>query len=320
MPDTESTRSLNLIGALQSTLTLILAGGQGQRLKPLTGGRAKPAVPFGGAYRIIDFTLSNCIHSGLRRIYVLTQYEARSLDEHIRFGWNFLPRRLGQFISVSPPHHQSAGKWYAGTADAIYQNLATIESEAPEHVLILSGDHIYKMDYGSMLQEHIEAGAELTIGAVRITADESSQFGILETDSSGRVQGFQEKPDSGPEIPGDPGHCLGSMGIYIFRREELMRRLREDADMGDASTHDFGHDLIPRMITESHVQAHHFVGLDGSMDPYWRDVGTVEAYVRANLGLCDVEPKFNLYETNWPTYTLWHNNPPAKNHPGRRGP
>jgi len=297
---------------LRSTLTLVLAGGMGSRLQPLTSYRAKPAVPFGGAYRIIDFTLSNCIHSGLRRIYVLTQYQARSLEEHIRFGWNFLPRRLEQFITVRPPHHLETGKWYEGTADAIYRNIDTLESERPDHVLILSGDHIYKMDYGRMLLEHIQHGAALTIGAVRVPADDSHRFGILETDRLGVVASFAEKPEVGCEMPDHPGSCLASMGIYIFQTRELIDRLRIDAEMGSESTHDFGKDIIPRMIGEAPVFAHSFVDSSRVGAPYWRDVGTLDAYYEATLDLCAVEPEFNLYDRNWPTYTLWHNDPPAK--------
>lgn len=302
----------DLTRELKDTLTLVLAGGVGNRLKPLTSARAKPAVPFGGAYRIIDFTLSNCIHSGLRRLFVLTQYQARSLEEHIRFGWNFLPRRLEQFISVRPPHHQGMEKWYAGTADAIYQNLDTLEKERPRHVIILSGDHIYKMDYGSMLREHIDHDAALTIGAVRVPKEDAGRFGIFECDEKGSVKSFLEKPEDGPEIPGQPGYCLGSMGIYVFNAETLIRRLREDAELGDASSHDFGKDVIPRMIGEEPVYAHHFVERGGGDEAYWRDVGTIEAYYEANLDLCSVEPKLNLYDRSWPIYTLWHNEPPAK--------
>jgi glucose-1-phosphate adenylyltransferase len=312
MPDATDDTFAPLTTELKDTLTLILAGGQGSRLKPLTEGRAKPAVPFGGTYRIIDFTLSNCIHSGLRRIYVLTQYRARSLDEHIRFGWNFLPRRLEQFISVRPPHHQGQGKWYEGTADAIFHNRDTLRQERPRHVVILSGDHIYKMDYGRMLREHIDNGAALTIGAVRIPVADCRHFGIFETEVDGRVVSFEEKPEHGKEVPGDPGHCLASMGIYIFETEDLVRRLEEDAALGNESSHDFGKDVIPRMIGESPVFAHHFRSVDGAETPYWRDVGTLDAYYDANLDLCSVEPQCNLYDTSWPIFTLWHNNPPAK--------
>jgi glucose-1-phosphate adenylyltransferase len=269
-------------------------------------------VPFGGAYRIIDFTLSNCIHSGLRRAYVLTQYQARSLEEHLRFGWNFLPRRLEQFISPRPPHHGGTEKWYRGTADAIYQNLDTLVDDKPKHVLILSGDHIYKMDYGSMLAEHLANQAQVTIGAVRIRQEEAVRFGILEIDASGRVVGFEEKPKRGKEIPGQSGWCLGSMGIYIFEAQELERRLRADSELGEQSSHDFGKDVIPRMIRETRVFAHHFADRDGGETPYWRDVGTLDSYYEANMDLCSVQPKLNLYDLSWPIYTLWHNDPPAK--------
>jgi len=304
---------MQLTTELKETLTFILAGGQGERLMPLTAKRAKPAVPFGGAYRIIDFTLSNCIHSGLRRIHVLTQYQARSLEEHIRFGWNFLPRRLSQFISVRPPHHLKTGLWYQGTADAIYQNLDTLEDERPSHVLILSGDHIYKMDYGRMLEQHLERKAAVTIGVVRVPQADARRFGILEIDADERVQSFDEKPKVGKEIPGQPGYCLGSMGIYIFETDELVRRLKADAELGNASSHDFGKDIIPKMIHEASVFTHRFTDVQyPELEPYWRDVGTLEAYFDANMDLCSVQPQFNLYDLDWPIYTLWHNDPPAK--------
>ena len=297
---------------LKDTLVLILAGGQGERLMPLTAHRAKPAVPFGGAYRIIDFTLSNCIHSGLRRIMLLTQYHARSLEEHIRFGWNFLPRRLEQFIGVLPPHHLSTDeKWYQGTADAIFQNLGLLDDEMPKHVLILSGDHIYKMDYAWMLRDHLIKRAKCTIGAVRIPVGEASRFGIIEHDARGRVTGFAEKPKSGAkEIPGDPGYCLGSMGIYIFETEELKRRLLVNAQAGGGR--DFGKNILPAMVDEVPVYAHNFRHKAGDVNPYWRDVGTIDSLYEANMDLCNVTPQFNLYDFDWPIYTLWHNDPPAK--------
>ncbi|MGE0141902.1 MAG: glucose-1-phosphate adenylyltransferase [Planctomycetota bacterium] len=307
--------------ALRNTLTFILAGGRGERLHPLTLMRAKPAVPFAGSYRIIDFTLSNCIHSGLRRVFILTQYRARSLEEHIRFGWNFLPRRLEQFIVTRPPQHGDTNAWYRGTADAIFHNLDAIRAERPEHVLILSGDHIYKMDYGRMLRDHLDKDAALTIGAVRVPVAESRRFGVLEVDAEDHVKSFVEKPLRGPEIPGQPGYCLGSMGIYIFRTEELVRRLEEDHVLGEESTHDFGKDVIPRMIDGGRVIAHHFVDMDGNRDPYWRDVGTIESYFDAHLDLCSPQPALNLYEDQWPVYTQWHNDPPAKtlfDEPNRR--
>ncbi|GAB4138176.1 MAG: glucose-1-phosphate adenylyltransferase [Planctomycetota bacterium] len=298
---------------LKNTLVFILAGGEGSRLKPLTDVRAKPAVPFGGCYRIIDFTLSNCIHSGLRRIHLLTQYQARSLEEHIRFGWNFLPRRLEQFITCRPPHHGTVGKWYRGTADAIYHNLDAIGDWQPTHTFILSGDHIYHMDYRDMLAEHVAHGAALTIGAVRIPASEASRFGILEVDASGRVTAFHEKPkNSPPEIPDDPGRCYASMGIYVFDTSELVRRLHEDHAMPPEQSGDFGAHVIPRMLADTPVYAHAFRGLPGDKTAYWRDVGTIEAYFDANMDLCNVAPELNLYRRDWPTYTLWHNDPPAK--------
>jgi glucose-1-phosphate adenylyltransferase len=298
---------------LKSTLTFILAGGEGSRLKPLTQLRAKPAVPFGGCYRIIDFTLSNCIHSGLRRINLLTQYQARSLEEHIRFGWNFLPRRLEQWITCTPPHHVSVGKWYRGTADAIFHNLHTIGDWEPANIAVLSGDHIYQMDYRDMFREHAEHGAALTIGAVRIKVEEASRFGILQVAADGRVTGFVEKPKhDAPQIPGQPGYCLASMGIYVFETNEVVRRLREDNEMPEGQGGDFGQHVIPRMIGSVPVYAHYFRGRDGSPDPYWRDVGTIEAYFDANMDLCSVKPQLNLYDEDWPTYTLWHNDPPAK--------
>lgn len=308
---------MNRAQQLKSTLTFVLAGGRGQRLSPLTVGRAKPAVPFGGAYRIIDFTLSNTIHSGLRRTFVLTQYQAYSLEEHLRYAWNFLPRRLSQFIVPRPPQHGGSGAWYRGTADAISQNLVLLEENECDHVLILSGDHIYKMDYGDMLEQHVESGSACTIAAVEIDAAEAPRFGILEVDSSSTVTGFQEKPPTGTEIPGKPGRCLGSMGIYIFEKRELMRRLAEDAAKTSGTNHDFGQDILPLMVEEgSKVIAHSFQDVDRAHRadgaPYWRDVGTLDAYYEANLDLCNVVPQFDLYDKHWPIYTLWHNDPPAK--------
>jgi len=298
---------------LKNTVVFLLAGGEGSRLKPLTQNRAKPAVPFGGCYRIIDFALSNCIHSGLRRINLLTQYQARSLEEHIRFGWNFLPRRLEQWITCTPPHHVTVGKWYRGTADAIFHNLDTIDDWKPPNVLVLSGDHIYQMDYRDMLREHVEHTAALTIGAVRIPIAQANRFGILQIAADGRVTGFVEKPKTNaPEIPGDPGFCLASMGIYVFETQELVRRLKADNAMPEGQGGDFGHHVIPRMIAEVPVYAHFFRGIEGETSPYWRHVGTIEALFDANMDLCSVKPQLNLYNNAWPTYTLWHNDPPAK--------
>ena len=298
---------------IPNTLTFVLAGGVGNRLKPLTSARAKPAVPFGGAYRIIDFTLSNCIHSGIRRIHLLTQYQARSLEEHIKFGWNFLPRRLEQFITCRPPHHGTVGKWYRGTADAIYHNIDAIHEWQPKNVFVLSGDHIYHMDYRPMLARHCSEEAAITIGAVRIPKEEAFRFGILQCDEEGNVTAFQEKPKTGAaEIPGDPGYCLASMGIYIFETKELIQRLEEDHAMPDEVSGDFGSHVIPRMLKEAKVQAFPFRGLNDEIDPYWRDVGTIGAYFEAQMDLCSVTPLLNLYRRDWPIYTLWHNDPPAK--------
>ncbi|MEL6906601.1 MAG: sugar phosphate nucleotidyltransferase, partial [Planctomycetota bacterium] len=256
--------------------------------------------------------------SGLRRVFVLTQYQAYSLEEHLRYAWNFLPRRLSQFIVARPPQHGGTGAWYRGTADAIAQNLVLLEENECEHVLILSGDHIYKMDYGEMLMDHVRSGALCTIGAVEIDADEAPRFGILEVDKNSTVTGFQEKPQRGTEIPGKPGRCLGSMGIYIFERKELIRRLREDAEKTEGTSHDFGKDILPAMVEGGEkVIAHSFQDVDqgrndAGVGPYWRDVGTIDSYFDANLDFCSVTPSFNLYDKDWPIYTLWHNDPPAK--------
>ena len=296
---------------LHRTLTMVLAGGQGNRLQPLTSERAKPAVPFAGLFRILDFTLTNCIHSGLRRVYVLTQYRSRSLDEHLRFGWAFLPRRLGQFISGRPPQFAGTASWYRGTADAIWQNIEALDEERPDRVLILSGDHIYRMDYGRMLRQHIESGAALTIAAIPVPVEEGSRFGVFEADERGLAVSFQEKPEHPREIPGRPGWCLASMGIYLFDADELRRRLREDAENPESS-HDFGKDIIPRMIAESSVHVHHFTSVADSPNPYWRDIGTLDSYYEANMDLCSALPQFNLYDHRWSIYTRQFAEPPAK--------
>lgn len=296
---------------LQHTLTLILAGGQGERLMPLTAERAKPAVTFGGMYRIIDFTLSNCINSGLRHIYVLTQYRSRSLEDHLRLGWNFLPRRLAQFIAPLPPQRATRETWYGGTADAVQQNLETIEAEGKPRVLILSGDHVYKMDYGRMLQDHEQHGAAITVGAVPVPLAESRRFGVIETTDDGRVAAFHEKPPTAKPLPDRPTHVLGSMGIYLFETAVLRDLLVEDAARTDSS-HDFGKDVIPRAIARHHVRAHRFVDENQKDEPYWRDIGTIDSFYDANLDLVEVTPQFNLYDHHWPIFTLQHNEPPAK--------
>jgi glucose-1-phosphate adenylyltransferase len=297
--------------ALRETLTLILAGGQGERLMPLTAERAKPAVSFGGIYRIIDFTLSNCINSGMRHIYVLTQYRSRSLEDHLRLGWNFLPRRLAQFIAPLPPQRATRETWYGGTADAVQQNLETIEAEGKKRVLILSGDHIYKMDYGRMLEEHLERGADVTIGAVPVRVEEARRFGVFETAPDGSVVGFAEKVANPKEMPDRPGWALGSMGIYLFEFDVLKELLVEDAKRADSS-HDFGKDVIPRAIERRKILVHRFVDQNQKAEPYWRDIGTIDSFFEANLDLISVEPQFNLYDHHWPIFTMQHNEPPAK--------
>jgi glucose-1-phosphate adenylyltransferase len=296
---------------LQQTLTLILAGGQGERLMPLTAERAKPAVSFGGMYRIVDFTLSNCINSGLRHVYVLTQYRSRSLEDHLRLGWNFLPRRLAQFIAPLPPQHATQGAWYTGTADAVFQNLEPIEAEGKQRVLILSGDHVYKMDYGRMLQDHVVHGADVTIGAVPVPAAEARRFGVFETDADGRVKSFAEKPQQPKEIADRRGWSLASMGIYLFETAALRRLLLQDAAQGDSS-HDFGRDVVPRALANSKVFVHRFVDPNAKAEPYWRDIGTIDSFYEANLDLVSVTPQFNLYDHAWPIFTMQHNEPPAK--------
>ena len=295
-----------------SVLTMILAGGKGTRLEPLTRDRAKPAVPFGGLYRIIDFTLSNCLNSGLRRVLILTQFKSRSLDRHIRQGWSFLMHDLGEGVEVLPPQQRIDEHWYKGTADAIYQNIYSIEKESPQHLLILAGDHIYKMDYSDMIAAHKEGEADLTVGCIPVPLAECDQFGIVQTDATGRVLGFQEKPSHTAPMPGDAAHALGSMGIYVFDTDTLFERLCIDAaDAG--SSHDFGKDIIPAMVRDGHrVQSFRFRDRNGKDMPYWRDVGTLDAYYRANLDLVAVDPVLNLYDDTWPIRTLHPQSPPAK--------
>jgi glucose-1-phosphate adenylyltransferase len=298
---------------MKEVLAVVLAGGKGSRLGPLTRDRAKPAVPFGGVYRIVDFTLSNCLNSGLRRILVLTQYKAMSLDRHITLGWrNYLCRELGEFIDVVPPQQRIDEKWYQGTADAVYQNIYTLEKERPEYVVILAGDHIYKMDYGKLVAFHQEQRAEVTISALRVRAREAArQFGIMEIDEEGRVVGFEEKPAEPKTIPGDGEYCLASMGIYMFNAAFLFEQLCRDATLPDSS-HDFGRNLIPSIIRSRRVYAFPFLDENRKRDAYWRDVGTIDSYYQANLELTEVEPQLNLYDDHWPVRTYQPNLPPSK--------
>lgn len=289
---------------------MVLAGGRGERLYPLTRDRAKPAVPFGAIYRIIDFTLSNCINSDIRRVYVLTQYKSISLHRHIQFGWNILSAPLGEFIEVIPAQQRLDEHWYQGTADAIFQNIYTLQQERPDLVLVLSGDHIYKMDYRKMIAFHMEKGADLTIAAIRMDRRLSRSFGVMEVDRDHRIVGFQEKPDEPKTLPDDPEAILASMGIYVFTTEVLVRRLIEDAR--SESSHDFGKDVVPAMIGRDRVFAFDFKQGDQGGSGYWRDVGTIEAYYEANLDLLSVVPELNLYDPAWPIFTYQFPHPPAK--------
>ena len=305
----------------RNTLALILAGGRGSRLKHLTRWRSKPAVPFGGKFRIIDFPLSNCINSGIRRIGVLTQYKAHSLILHIQRGWGFLRGEFNEFVELLPAQQRIESNWYAGTADAIYQNLDIIRNHDPEYVLILAGDHVYKMDYGAMVAHHVETGADLTVGCIEVTCERARDFGVMQVNEAGQVLDFVEKPAEPQCIPGRPDVALASMGIYVFNRGFLFEQLIRDADLPNSS-HDFGKDIIPNAIKKYRVQAYPFRDPDSGIQAYWRDVGTVDAFWEANLELIGVTPPFNLYDDNWPIWTYQEQLPPAKfvfDDPDRRG-
>jgi len=297
---------------MKSVLAMVLAGGKGERLLPLTRDRAKPAVPFGGVCRIIDFTLNNCINSDMRRVLVLTQYKSLSLDRHLREGWSLLSHWLNEYIDQLPPQQRlGEDQWYQGTADAIFQNIYSIEQEDPDYVLILAGDHIYKMNYAYMVNFHRRKRADLTIAAVPVGKGEAQSFGIMDVDTDNRVIGFQEKPVNPQTIPGDPSHSLASMGIYVFSTDVLLEQLYADAE-DPSSSHDFGRDLIPQLIHNHRVYAYHFVDENKKEALYWRDVGTLDAYWRANMDLVAVDPLFNLYDEKWPIRTLQPQYPPAK--------
>ncbi|MGH9451031.1 MAG: glucose-1-phosphate adenylyltransferase [Terriglobia bacterium] len=296
---------------MNDTIVCLLAGGAGERLYPLTRDRAKPAVPFGGAYRIVDISLSNCVNSGLRRIFVVTQYKALSLNRHLREGWSILAHELGEFVQVLPPMKRVGESWYQGTADAIYQNLYSIGSEPSKYVLILSGDHVYKMDYQLMIKQHVESGADVTVGTIEFDHSEASRFGVVELNAEGRIVGWQEKPEHPKPSPHNPAKCHVSMGIYCFSRDLLMDATTADAD--DAtSRHDFGHDVIPRLIQSHRVYSYDFVDENRKEAQYWRDIGTIEAYYEANMDLVSVAPVFNLYDKHWPLRTYQRQYPPVK--------
>ncbi|MCM8824973.1 MAG: glucose-1-phosphate adenylyltransferase [Candidatus Omnitrophica bacterium] len=292
-------------------LTLVLAGGKGERLYPLTRDRAKPSVPFGGIYRIIDFTLSNAINSGLRKIYVLIQYKSFSLQRHIREGWNIFSRELGEFIDVIPAQMRIGTSWYLGTADSVFQNIYFLNQEKPDMVLILSGDHVYKMDYRRMIEFHKQKNADLTISVFEVPLQEARRFGVLEVDENQQIISFTEKPENPKPAPNNSDVSLISMGIYVFKTETLVRRIIEDAKKPD-STHDFGKDVIPSMIGRDKVFAFPFIDENKKETKYWKDIGTIDAYYEANMDLVNVEPVFNLYDRQWPIRTFQEQLPPAK--------
>ena len=306
---------------LREVVAVLLAGGAGERLYPLTRDRAKPAVSFGGPYRIIDFTLSNCINSGLRKIFIATQYKSQSLNRHIRMGWGSMNTDLGEFVEILPPQKRVGENWYLGTADAVYQNLYSLERERPRWFIILAGDHIYKMDYGKMLDVHIARGAQLTVAAIEIPLSESHHFGVPEVDDDSRITGFSEKPEVATPTPWNREFCLGSMGVYIFDTDLLVRELVRDAD--ESTSHDFGKDIIPKLVQGgARVYAHLFWDENKKESKYWRDVGTLDTYYEASMDLVQVDPVFNLYDPDWPTRTFQPQLPPAKfvsAEDGRRG-
>ncbi len=293
-------------------IVLILAGGKGERLYPLTKDRAKPAVPFGGMYRIIDFTLSNCVNSGMKKIYVLSQYKSLSLNRHIQDGWlPFFSSPLGEFIYNIPAQQRVGESWYEGTADAVFQNIYTLQQDMTKYTLILSGDHIYQMDYREMIRFHVEKGADLTVGGAPMPVKTAHQFGVIKAGKNMEIEQFQEKPKKNPfTLPGDSSMVLVSMGIYVFNTRILMKYLVEDAKLR-SSSHDFGKDIIPRMTKTTRVFVYPFQGIKGD-NPYWRDIGTLDAYYEANMDLVAVSPKCNLYDPKWPIHTVYSPYPPSK--------
>jgi glucose-1-phosphate adenylyltransferase len=298
---------------MENVLAILLAGGAGERLYPLTKDIAKPAVPFGGAYRIIDFTLSNCINSDVRRILILTQYKSLELVRHIRDGWNILSPEMGEYVEVLPPMKRVHSDWYQGTADAVFQNFQSIEAESPEVTLVLSADHIYKMNYREMIDWHRQHGADITLATIQVAPEEAVRFGVMEIDADYRVTGFEEKPQHGHPVPSqfDPKMVSASMGIYMFNTDVLLRLLHEDAQDPNSS-HDFGKDVIPRNLGKVRVIAYDFRDINAKQSRYWRDVGTLDAYYEANMDLVSVTPEFNLYDRRWPIRTKATQQPPAK--------
>jgi glucose-1-phosphate adenylyltransferase len=292
-------------------LVIVLAGGAGERLAPLTRERAKPAVYFGGPYRIIDFVLSNCINSGLRHVFIATQYKSLSLNRHIRQGWTVVSEELGEFIEILPPQKRVGEHWYQGTADAVYQNLYSIIRENPRYVVVLAGDHVYKMDYQKMLRFHQDMAAEVTLAAIEVPIEDGRRFGIVAVDEREKVTGFLEKPENPPSMPGQPGLALASMGIYVFDSDVLIKALEEDAAKPQ-SKHDFGKDIIPALIGHGRTYAYPFYDENKKAAKYWRDIGTLDAYYEAQMDLCQVNPEFNMYDPEWPLRTYMPQAPPAK--------
>ncbi|MPQ76126.1 glucose-1-phosphate adenylyltransferase [Hydrogenovibrio sp. JE_KL2] len=304
----------------KNTLALVLAGGEGSRLKDLTKWRAKPAVPFGGKYRIIDFVLSNCVNSGIRKIGVLTQYKSHSLIRHVQRAWSFMRYEVGEFVELLPAQQRVDKDWYRGTADALFQNLDIMRRHTPEYVLVLGGDHIYSMDYSKMLMAHVASAADVTIGCIEVPVNEAKGFGVMSVDRTLTITKFTEKPAEPDTLPGKPDTALASMGIYVFSREFLFQKLIEDYD-NSSSSHDFGKDIIPSVIEDWRVKAYPFVD-DNDEPAYWRDVGTIESFWKANLDLCSITPQLNLYDRDWPIWTYQAQMPPAKftfDDDGRRG-
>lgn len=305
---------------LSKTIAVVLAGGAGSRLQPLTDQRAKPAVPFGGKYRIIDFTLTNCLHSGLRRILVLTQYKSHSLHKHLRDGWSIFNPELGEYITTVPPQMRISDNWYSGTADAIYQNLYLLERSEAEWVIILSGDHIYRMDYAPMIEFHKQSGAAATIACMEVDIKEANQFGIMTLDRHNKVVDFQEKPRNPTATATKPNSALASMGIYVFSTKVLLEALSADHE-NSTSNHDFGKDILPVLMDRQPVYGYQFGGKAGRVlpDRYWRDVGTLDAYYQANMDLLEAVPPINLYQNNWPIRTYSGQYPPARTTQGAFG-
>lgn len=296
-----------------STQTIILAGGRGSRLSPLTDDRSKPAVPFGGKYRIIDFALANCLHSGLRKILVLTQYKSFSLQKHLRDAWSIFNPELGEYITPVPPQMQVGNHWYLGTADAVHQNLNLIKSSGAKDILVLSGDHIYRMDYAAMIKYHQACSADMTLACMPVTVSEARSFGVISVNDNNKITEFYEKPEMPVFIPDDPEHSLVSMGIYVFSIDLLVEALEADAD-NEASSHDFGKDIIPKLIKQSQVYAYRFGTTEGRVTPdrYWRDVGTIDSYYDANMDLLLTVPPLNLYQSDWPIRSYSAKNPPFR--------